>query len=111
MPGRDNGVLGIGAASHRVGHAVAHRDFRHALADRFDDTRRLHAEAKRRLRLIQTRAEINVDKVDARIGDLDQGLTAGRGRRGDVGKLELLRSTGLFDEDCFHRSFRASDAP
>ena len=79
---RHHGVLRIGAAGHRVGHAVAGRDFRDALADCFHRARAFAADRDRRIGLVQAGTEVDVDEVDAAGGDAHQRLSgAGLGHR------------------------------
>ena len=55
----------------------------------------------RRLRVVPL-ADEKVEKIHARGANMEQGLSLGHVRIGHVLKGQLLWSTGLLDDDCFH---------
>ncbi len=97
-----DGVFGVGTARHRIGHAIAGLDAGDVRADRFDHSRALASQHHRRRRRIETRAEISVDEIHARCGDLDHCLTRSRGGFRYVGVFQFFGTTDFFDKDGFH---------
>ena len=103
-----DGVLGVRAANHRVGDAVARRDERDVASDRFDGSCRLAADGDRRVCLVEAGPEVDVDEVDAARGDAHERLPGPRGRRRHVDQLHRFRTAGFLDVNGFHSPLRRS---
>ncbi len=98
--GWDDGILGVGTARHRVGNAVARLDHGYTRADGFDGTRAFAARRERKIGLVETRAEVDVDEVDARSRDLHQRLAGGGCGDGRIHELQYFGTADIERPEC-----------
>ena len=101
---RHRRIFGIRSAMHRISHPVARLYFGDFPSHGFHRTRALHPWSERQVELIEPDAMINVDKVDARRGDLDQSLLRPGRRLWPVHVLELFGTSGLRYQNQFHET-------
>src|SRR5690606_16495109 len=106
LRGRHDGVRRVGAAHHGVGDAVAHRDATYAGAHCRNRPCRLAPDRDRPLSAVQAGAEVHVDEVDARRGNIDTHLARPGLRRGHVLDDELLGAAWFVNDDSLHAVLR-----
>src|SRR5450759_2104155 len=99
-----DGVLGVGAARHGIGYAVAGRDFGDAFAHRFHGAGAFAADGYRQVGFVQAGTKIDVDEVDATGNDAHQRLPGTGPRCWDVDQLEIFRAAWNVDLNGFHSS-------
>ena len=98
-------VAAVAAGVHQVRHhAVADLPALDALADLGDPPDDLDPEDERRLdrEARQPLADVDVQMVERRRGDVDQHLARAGPRIGDVLELEAVQPAELVEHDCLH---------
>ena len=97
-------ILGVGAARHGVGYAVADDDFSDIRANGLHRARAFAAQRDRDVRLIEAGAEIDVDEVHAAGCDAHQRLFGARRGPRNFHQFHLFGTTGHFHLNGFHKS-------
>src|SRR5450759_2104156 len=104
LGGGHDGVLGVGAARHGIGYAVAGRDFGDAFAHLFHGAGAFAADGYRQVGFVQAGTKIDVDEVDAAGNAAHQRLPGTGPRCWDVDQLEIFRAAWNVDLNGFHSS-------
>ena len=98
----NGGVFGVGAYYGCIGYAVARRKAGYAFAQRFNHAGGFLPQSEGDRQFVEPGSLIDVYKIDAAGGDLDQRLTWGRLGNIHFFVVQFFGTAGVMDQDGFH---------